>query len=209
LSLVISRQRVQGEAGDPPPSEEGLVERRIVRQYVPDPKSGMLCERRGTLDEWVDRFGEVWAAPVERLDLLLGLLSPWVHLIAPGYRPTQGRAAARRAFESTFAALPDLTAVVTSWGLSDKGAGPTGGFSGTVYMEMTFSASIGDRRVSWPNVDRITFVDGEAVERVAHFDPTQIRSALLRSPSGLLRYVRLRMRGGRRGRRGRPGTTTQ
>ena len=161
-----------------------------------------------TLTEWIDHFAFVWADPARRLEALLDLLSPDVRLVAPGFAPTRGHDAARRAFERTLHALPDLTAVVDSWGvgarIADRGDGPvreiagTATFTGTVYVQMTFSASIGRRRLTWPNVDCFTFVDGAAVERVAHFDPTPIRAALLRSPSGLLRYLRLRMRIGRR-----------
>lgn len=82
-----------------------------------------------------------------------------------------------------------------SWGVGVPADGRPGvEFTGTLYLEMTFAARVGRRQLTWPNVDRFTFVRGEAVERVAHFDPTRVRAALLRSPSGLLRYLRLRAR---------------
>lgn len=171
------------------------MEERLVRRFLPDTVTGTYREERGTLADWVERFGFVWEEPATRLDALLGLLSPDVRLVAPGYAPTVGRDAARRAFERTLLAFPDLTATVKSWGIGiAEDARHADAFTGTLYLEMTFAARVGRRRLTWPNVDRFTFVRGEAVERVAHFDPTRVRAALLRSPSGLLRYLRLRAR---------------
>lgn len=171
------------------------MEPPVVRRFLPDSVTGAGREERGTLADWVERFAFVWEAPAARLEALLDLLSPDVRLVAPGYAPTVGRDAARRAFERTLLAFPDLTATVKSWGtgFADE-ARHTDGFTGTLYVEMRFAACVGRRRLTWPNVDRFTFVRGEAVERVAHFDPTRVRAALLRSPSGLLRYLRLRAR---------------
>jgi len=57
---------------------------------------------------------------------------------------------------------------------------------------MTFSATLGRRRVEWRNVDRFVLRDGLAVERVAFFDRSRVRRALLSSPRGWRQLLRLR-----------------
>lgn len=140
---------------------------------------------RAPLAAWVDRFAAVWAAPRERLEDLLGLLSPDVLLVAPTTPPrSRGREAGRRAFARALRAMPDLTAEVHRWSASGD----------TLFLELTFKATIGGRQVSWHDIDRVRFEHGRAVERVAFFDPTVVRRAF-RHPRAWPQLVRLR-RGG-------------
>lgn len=59
----------------------------------------------------------------------------------------------------------------------------------TLFIEMTFTATIGRRRVTWPNIDRITFKGGTAVARTAYFDPTPVRLAFLAGPRGWRQFA--------------------
>lgn len=114
----------------------------------------------------------------------MALLDPEVLLIAPTRPPqSRGRIAGRAAFERAFRAMPDLRGTVRGWSADGE----------RLFVEMTFHATIGGRRVDWPNVDRFRFHSGSAVERVAHFDPGVVRRAFLRSPAGLLQLARLRV----------------
>jgi ketosteroid isomerase-like protein len=139
--------------------------------------------KRGSYDDWVAAFGECWAHGGTNLDSFLEILAPDIVLKAPGLRPTSGHAAARRAFARVFSIWPDLTATVHRWAVRDN----------TLFIEMTFSATIGGRPVVWDNVDRFFFRDGTAVERVAYFDPTPIRRAYLGSFRGVVQLIRLRL----------------
>ena len=138
--------------------------------------------RRGTTEDWVARFAELWAAGASSLDGLMSLLSAHVRLAAPGLEPTTGQADGRAAFARTFEALPDLTARVVSWAARGD----------VLFIELVFGATIGGRRIEWPAVDRFRFEDGEAVERSIHFDRTPIRKAYMQSLSGLRQLWRLR-----------------
>jgi ketosteroid isomerase-like protein len=139
---------------------------------------------RGDLDEWVAAFAHVWEAPRQRLDALLDLLSPEVVLKAPTTPPvSRGRAAGRAAFERAFRAMPDLRAVVHGWSAT----------GGTLFIEMTFHATIGGRPVAWDDVDRFRFEGGQAVERVAYFDPAPVRRAFLSNPRGVGQLLKLRL----------------
>lgn len=142
--------------------------------------------RVGTFADWVTRFTTLWDAPLGRLEEIMDLLGPDVRLAAPGYKPTTGRAAGLRAFARTLAAMPDLRADVHTW--AARGDGDVG----ELFIAMTFVATIGGRRVAWSNVDHVRFRDGEAIERVAYFDPSPVRAAFLRRPAGWRQYRRLR-----------------
>ena len=149
-----------------------------ARGYVYDNRTGA----RGSAAEWVKEFARRWARATTELDPLLDLLGPGIRLSAPGLRPTQGKDAARRAFQRTFAALPDLTGDVEGWGVGED----------TLFIEMTFRATVGGRPVEWRNIDRFRFADGVAIERFAFFDPTPIRKAYLGSFSGWVQLLRMR-----------------
>lgn len=139
--------------------------------------------QRGDLGQWVQGFIHVWEAPRERLDALMDLLSDDIVLKAPTTPPMSvGRAAGRQAFERAFRAMPDLRAVVHRWSATGE----------TVFIDMTFHATIGGRPVAWDDVDRFRFERGVAVERVAYFDPGPVRRAFLGSLRGLAQLARLR-----------------
>lgn len=135
-----------------------------------------------TVEAWVARFARHWSIGAADLEPILGLLSPEVRLEAPGLRATQGKAAARRAFRRAFHAMPDLTADVTGW--SARGD--------SLFIAMTFRATVGKRQVRWSNVDMFRLHQGAVVERVAHYDPSPLRRAFLSSIGGLLQYFRLK-----------------
>jgi hypothetical protein len=137
---------------------------------------------RGTYAQWVDAFQERWADARTNLDRFMDILDPEIVLRAPGLRTTRGREAGYRAFAGTFAALPDITGRVRRWSASGE----------VLFIEMTFSATIGRRQVTWHDVDRFCFRDGSAVERVAYFDSAPIRRAYLGSLAGLRQLWRMR-----------------
>jgi ketosteroid isomerase-like protein len=150
-----------------------------MSEIVIDHRSG----ERGGIDDWMRRFEWGWAAPAERLEDLLGLLAEDVVLKAPTWPSvTRGKAAGRDAFRSALAAAPDLRAEIARW----RGSGDT------LFIEMVFHASLAGKPVSWRGVDRILFVNGEAIERIAFFEDSSIvvRSAL-KSPRGWAQLLRL------------------
>ncbi|HZH02657.1 MAG TPA: nuclear transport factor 2 family protein, partial [Myxococcaceae bacterium] len=138
--------------------------------------------QRGTYAEWVAAFQERWADAKVKLDRFMDILSPEIRLAAPGLRPTLGREAGYRAFAKTFIALPDIKGHVKRWSASED----------VLFIEMTFTATVGKRLVAWEDVDRFLFKDGVAVERLAFFDPTPIRRAYLSGPAGWLQLMRMR-----------------
>lgn len=138
--------------------------------------------RSGTIEQWVARFADLWSRGGACPDDFMSLLGPEVRLIAPGLAPTEGREAGRIAFRRTFEALPDLTAVVRSWAARDN----------VVFLELRFRATIGAKAIEWPAVDRFVFENGEAIERVIHFDRMPLRRAYLGSVQGLLQLWRMR-----------------
>lgn len=144
---------------------------------------GIHANGHDTSRRFVDTFIAFWEAPAERLALFRDIASPDIVLRAPGLRSTRGIDAGIAAFERTLAAMPDLTARVHRVASSDDGA---------LFIEMTFSATLGRRRVEWRNVDRFVLRDGLAVERVAFFDRSRVRRALLSSPRGWRQLLRLR-----------------
>ena len=134
----------------------------------------------GSYDEWVTEFARKWQAGRASAETFMDLMGPEIRLVAPGLRPTVGRMAGTEAFRRAFAVMPDLTATVHGW--AQRGD--------RLFIEMTFEATVGGRRMAWPNVDRFVFADGYAVERAAYFNPMKIRSAFLRSPAGWVQLAR-------------------
>ena len=57
---------------------------------------------------------------------------------------------------------------------------------------MVYSATLGKRTTRWYAVDRFLFAGGEAIERVAYFNPAKVRKALLRNPTAWKQLLRLR-----------------
>ena len=137
---------------------------------------------RGTYADWVAAFQNRWSDARNNLDRFMDILGPDILLRAPGLRTTRGRDAGRAAFATTFDALPDITGQVHRWSASGE----------VLFIEMTFSATIGKGRVEWWNVDRFLFRDGVAMERVAYFDPSRIRRAYFSSLAGLRQLWRIR-----------------
>ncbi|MGI9424060.1 MAG: nuclear transport factor 2 family protein [Hyphomicrobiaceae bacterium] len=139
---------------------------------------------RGTMSDWVAAFAEVWKSPRENIDRLLELLDENVVLKAPTTPPvSNGTVESRRAFERTFRAMPDLRAEVHRWSAEED----------VLFIEMSFTATIGGRVVTWRNVDRFLFRNGVAVERIAFFNPSKLRRAFLANPRGWTQLVRLRI----------------
>lgn len=134
---------------------------------------------RGTYADWVAAFVDLWSAPAQNVDRFTDVLDPQIRLIAPGVPTSTGHAAARRAFRRLFKALPDMRGDVLAWSATGD----------TLFIEMTFTATIGRRKLTWPNIDRIAFKNGAAVERQAYFDPTPVRLAFLTSPRGWRQFV--------------------
>lgn len=140
---------------------------------------------RGDMPDWVGAFKHVWERPRDRLDRLLALLGNDVTLKAPTKPPvSKGKIEARAAFERVFRGLPDLRADILRWS-ADADAD-------ALFVEMMFEATIGGRLVSWNNLDRFSFENGLAVERVAYFDPTKIRKAYTRNIAAFRQYLRMR-----------------
>ena len=142
-----------------------------------DPETG----RRGTIEDFVERFRTIWNEPLEHLDHFLDFLSPDIRLVAPIVGSTVGRDAGYKAFRDAFDVLPDLRGEVTGWAFGGD----------TLFIEMDFIATIAGRRAVWHNVDRFTFVGGVAVERHAFFDPLPLLAKFLRTPSGWLQLWKL------------------
>ncbi len=138
---------------------------------------------RGSAGEWVALFDRVWADPRRNLERLLLLLSEDVVLKAPTRPPmSRGRDAGRRAFQRAFRAFPDLEAKSRRWAMAGD----------ALFIEMTFTATVAGRSLSWDSVDRFLFRDGEAVERIAFFqDSTLVLRQLRRHPAGWSQLIRL------------------
>ncbi len=139
----------------------------------------------GDYADWVQAFAELWRGGRSRRGEFMDIMSPDIQLSAPGLRTTKGRQACRQAFERTFDVLPDLTARVHRWSATGD----------ALFIEMTFAATIGGQKIEWHNVDRFLFRDGQAIERVAYFNPVKVRRAFLRGPRGWLQLLR-RIRSG-------------
>ncbi|WP_339833064.1 nuclear transport factor 2 family protein [uncultured Parvibaculum sp.] len=138
---------------------------------------------RGSVAEWVQVFDEVWEAPRGRLERLLALLSEDIVLKAPTRPPvSRGKAAGRRAFQRAFEAFPDLTAKSKRWAASGD----------VLFIELTFTATVGGMPLSWDSVDRFLFKDGQAVERIAFFqDSGVVLRRARRSLGGWMQLLRL------------------
>ncbi|MBX3506292.1 MAG: nuclear transport factor 2 family protein [Parvibaculum sp.] len=138
---------------------------------------------RGSYAEWVRQFDEVWEAPRERLERLLALLSDEIVLKAPTRPPvSRGKAAGRSAFLRAFRAFPDLHARSKRWAASGN----------VLFIEMTFSATVAGKLISWDSVDRFIFRDGEAIERIAFFqDSRAVLRQARRNPKGWKQIFRL------------------
>jgi len=158
----------------------------VAEAAMGDPKAVVLDVRtgeRGSFADWVRAFDEVWEAPRERLERLLALLSEDIVLKAPTRPPvSRGKVAGRRAFQRAFKAFPDLTAKSKRWAASGD----------VLFVEFTFTATVGSVPLSWDSVDRFLFKDGQAVERIAFFqDSGVVLRHARRSLKGWVQLLRL------------------
>jgi hypothetical protein len=136
--------------------------------------------------DFVRRFEEFWAA--RSVDLLAGLFTDDVRLVAPMTPTTHGLADGKRAFEAIFRLIPDLTTEVHGWGTTEAG----------VLINFTLSGTVRGTPISWSAVDRFAIGgDGLATERVSYFDSLPLIVAVARRPQLWPAFVRSRL-GGRR-----------
>lgn len=149
-----------------------------LRSIVINTKTGA----RGTPADFVENFKRLWAAPAALVEEFMDALSPDVRLVAPLGVITVGHERGLRSLRRLFAALPDMRGEIDRWAETDD----------ALLIEMRFIATIGGRRLEWPNVDRFRFVDGIAVERVAYFDPMPLRRAFMRNFTAWKQLRRLR-----------------
>jgi hypothetical protein len=117
--------------------------------------------------DFVARFRDFWSAPTpDRLDMLL---RPDVRLVSPLMPPTHTLDEAKEGWAGLLAFIPDLSNQVRRWGPSEDG----------VFIEFTLSGTVGGSTISWDVVDRfILDDDGQAIERVAYYDPAPLTAAL-------------------------------
>lgn len=139
--------------------------------------------RRASVAEWVAAFADLWTAGARHVDRFMDIFDPGIVLIAPGFPPSRGYAEGLAAFRRTFRAFPDLTGEVVRWSA----------YGDVLFVEMTFRATVGGRRLKWHNVDRFLIRDGAVVERVAYFNPSSVRRAMLSGPAGFAQMLRLRL----------------
>lgn len=150
-----------------------------IEPVVLDVRTG----ERGSFSAWVRVFDEVWEAPRERLERLLALLSEDIVLKAPTRPPvSRGKEAGRQAFQRVFRAFPDLRAKSKRWAAAGD----------VLFIEFTFTATVGGVLLSWDSVDRFIFRDGQAVERIAFFqDSGVVLRHARRNPKGWVQILRL------------------
>ena len=133
---------------------------------------------------WVDAFAEGWRSPTDPESFAQHFI-PWFHpdvrCVAPLMPTAIGIEAFRDRFvRPVFIQFPDLRGSVLGWAASGD----------IIFIELLLEATIGRRRVEWVSVDRITLRDGKVTERVAHFDPTPIATAVARTPTVWPRFIR-------------------
>jgi SnoaL-like domain len=144
-------------------------------------------ERRGvhgrdlSAAAFVERFADTWAAPTP--DRLSRLLHRDVRLVQPLEREVRGLEAVGAMWGRTLGLMPDLSGEVLRWAERD----------GFLVIELRLSGTLGGREVSWITSDHIRLEDGLVKERVAHFDPTPLVVALLRTPRVWPRYLRMQL----------------
>jgi ketosteroid isomerase-like protein len=127
---------------------------------------------------FVARFQAAWSS--RRPEELAALLHPEVVLTQPLLPPARGREAARRSLTRVLGLLPDLAIEVHRWSASGD----------LVFIEFSFSGTLGGRALSWRLVDRITLSGGLVLERASYFDPLPLFAAVAARPAALLRLSR-------------------
>lgn len=133
---------------------------------------------------WVQAFTDGWrspSSPQSFADHFVPWLDPEVRLVAPLMPTVVGVQAFRDRFvRPVFMQFPDLRGTVLGWAAEGD----------VVYIELLLRATIGRRRAEWVSIDRITLRNGKVVERIAHFDPSPLMSAVARSPRVWPRFLR-------------------
>jgi len=123
-------------------------------------------------------FADVWRTP--DLGKHEAVWSDDIVLVQPMMGTLRGKRACRAAFERLFVLVPDLHAVVHSFGHNDT----------QVFIEFTLSGTYGGKPIAWRAVDRFTFTNGLIAERLSFFDAAPLVGILLRRPRGWPRLVR-------------------
>jgi hypothetical protein len=131
--------------------------------------------------DFVERFERTWANPSP--EGLTALLHPDGRLVQPLEREIRGRAESEAMWRRNFSLIPDLRGEALRWAERD----------GFLVIEIRLTGTIGGHRVEWISSDHIRLEDGLVKERIAHFDPTPLVTAMLRSPRTLLSFARLRL----------------
>jgi hypothetical protein len=134
---------------------------------------------------WVEAFATGWQAPVDAdsfCDHFDSWLAPEIRLIQPMGRTVVGHRALREQFaRPLFELMPDLHGTVEGWAANGD----------TVYVELRLDGTLAGRRpVTLRTCDRIKLVDGVAVERLAHVDPTPLLAAIALTPRVWGRAIR-------------------
>jgi hypothetical protein len=143
------------------------------------------------VEAFVQAFGENWAAggPATAFaDRFEPMMRPDIRLIQPQIPPVVGVEAFRHNFvEPLFALIPDAHGELLGWAERE----------GVVYIELEIRGHIGRRPVVLRTCDRITLVEGQIAERVAHLDPTPLVKAVARRPRAWPAFVRAQLKGRR------------
>ena len=130
---------------------------------------------------FVERFAAAWADPTP--DRLNGLLHPDVRLVQPLEPELRGHADTTAMWGRTFGLIPDLRGDVLRWAERD----------GFLVIEIRLHGTLGGRAVEWISSDHIRLEDGLVRERIAHFDPTPLMSALALRPRAWPRFARIQL----------------
>lgn len=141
---------------------------------------------------FVEAFAEGWRAP-SGPDAFADHFEPWldpeVRLIQPQMPVLVGRDAFReRLVRPLFAVVPDIHGTVEGWAWCGD----------TVYIEVRLEGTVAGRPVTMRSCDRVTLLDGIAIERIAYMDPTPLLAAIVRSPRAWPNAIRQQLSARRR-----------
>jgi hypothetical protein len=143
------------------------------------------------VETFVQAFGEYWGAggPADAfVERFTPLLRSDVRLVQPQIPPVTGLDAFYTRFaKPLFELIPDARGEVLGWAARGN----------TVYIELEIRGHVGRRPVVMRTCDRITLVDGQVAERVAHLDPVPLLKAVAASPRSWPTFVRAQLKGRR------------
>jgi ketosteroid isomerase-like protein len=145
-----------------------------------------------TPTEWVEGFAAGWRAPTDpesfcdHFDLYL---ADDIRLIQPQLPETTGKRAFREEFaRPLFELLDDVRGTVESWASREEGDREV------VFIQLTIRARVrGGRPVELHTIDKITLLDGLAIERVASLDPLEMLGPIALSPRAWPAFLRARL----------------